>query len=220
MNVRVQDMIVETCSCNKGLSIWQIASEPRMERLKVEREHENAGERLLLQQAELKKMVVSVLLAMHNPSPILPALRPLHTRHHPPHDTLSHLSIIIFALPSFGAISRSYRLTERWELANPWEGKARQGRSIQEEILLPRRMCIQIVSVYRGVCEFHRHTRDRLRSVESFLAIICEEWGGRRNWGVWWAMISRLEMRWHSVFDSTTLSLECMLTTGIGLLMK
>ena len=69
-------MIVETCSCNKGLSIWQIASEPRMERLKVEREHENAGERLLLQQAELKKMVVSVLLAMHNPSPILPHFVP------------------------------------------------------------------------------------------------------------------------------------------------
>lgn len=45
-------------------------------------------------------------------------------------------------------------------------------------------------------------------------------WKGELRWGVWWAMISRLEMRWHSVFDSATLSLECILTTGIGLLMK
>jgi hypothetical protein len=194
-----------------------------MERLKVEREHENSWRIWGTSSSPTSGAEENGCLGSPcdaQPLANSPALRPLHTRHHPPHDTLSHLLIMLFASPSFGAISRSYRLTERWELANPWECKARQGRSSQEEILLPRRMGIQIVSFSRGVCEFRIHTRDCLRSVESFLARICEEWRGRGNWGVWWAMISRLEMRWHSVFDSAILSLECMLTTGIGLLMK
>lgn len=116
MNVRVQDMVVGTGSCNKGLSIWPNASEPRMERLKVEREHENAWRTWGTSSSPTSGAEENGCLGSPcdaQPLANSPALRPLHTRHHPPHDTLSHFLIMLFALPPFGAISRSYRLTER-----------------------------------------------------------------------------------------------------------